>query len=50
MPTLRTLHVAKLESRLLNRPEGKRDNRVALPEFLAADMAFRGPFPERSLL
>jgi hypothetical protein len=40
--------VADLESRLLNRSVDKCDDRVALSEFFAADMAFHGPFRERS--
>jgi len=50
MPTLNTFHVPELEGRLLDRPEGERDDRSALPQFFTADFASRGPFPERNLL
>jgi hypothetical protein len=36
-----------LEGRLINRPEGERDDRCAFPQFFAADFTYRGPFPER---
>jgi hypothetical protein len=44
---LSTFHVPELESRLLNRPEGKHNNRCAFPQFLTAGFTNRGPFPER---
>lgn len=45
---LRALAVADLEPRSIRRPEGKRDESVAFPKFLATDLAYCGPFPERS--
>jgi len=50
VPTLSTLHVPELESRLLNRPEGKHNDRCAFPKFLTADFTNRGPFPERNFI
>jgi hypothetical protein len=50
MPTLNTFHVPELEGRLLGRPEGKHDDWCAFPQFITADFASRGPFPERNQL
>jgi hypothetical protein len=41
--------VPDLKRQLVGRPEGKRDDRFAFPEFRAAGFTNRGPFPERNL-
>jgi hypothetical protein len=47
VPAVNALHVPNLEGRLINRPEGERDDRCAFPQFFAAGFTYRGPFPER---
>ncbi|WP_431359001.1 hypothetical protein [Halovenus amylolytica] len=46
MPTVRTFDMPDLESRLVGRPEGERDNSIAFPQFFTAGFTHRRPFPE----